>query len=121
MTYELDTAKLATMVRGQRANRTLRDIAAELGDVSASTLHRLEAGKCPDMGVFLRICRWLKVEPSQFFRKSVRENEVSSQSGSAYSQGQIVDLIRSDAILTPVAANILVAIINATYGLPDQQ
>lgn len=120
MTYELDTAKLATMVRGQRANRTLRDIATELGDVSASTLHRLEAGKCPDMGVFLRICRWLKVEPNQFFKESIRNNETSGQSAPIYSQGQIVDLIRSDAVLTPVAANILVAIVNAAYGLPNQ-
>ncbi len=117
MTYELDSNKLATMVRHQRAQRTLREIAAELGDVSASTIHRLEVGKCPDMAVFLRICAWLKVEPKTFFRTSINHDFLPDSTTSTSSQGHLVHLVQSDAKLAPVTANVLVALIDAAYQI----
>ncbi|MBN8827061.1 MULTISPECIES: helix-turn-helix transcriptional regulator [unclassified Spirosoma] len=116
MSYELDTKKLATMVRAQRANRPLREVADEISDVSASTLHRLEVGKCPDMAVFLRICSWLNVKPEQFFSHSDPTQTVQ-QIGQHYSQGQIINLVRSDSALSPVVANVLSAIITAAYEI----
>jgi hypothetical protein len=49
MAYFLDMDQLATMVRARRANRGLRDVALEIGNVSPSTLSRIENGKMPDM------------------------------------------------------------------------
>ncbi len=117
MKYERDVNKLATMVRHQRAHRPLREIAAELGDVSASTLHRLEVGKCPDLAVFLRICSWLNVEPNQFFRLGTPPHSLPNLPTSTTSQGHIVYLVRSDAALAPVTANVLVSLINAAYRI----
>lgn len=120
MSYELDTQKLATMVRGQRANRPLREVADEIGDVSASTLHRLEVGKCPDMAVFLRVCGWLNVKPEQFIRQS-DSAQLGHSDRQLYAQGQIIDLIRSDPTLSPVVANVLSTFVRAAYQIdkPD--
>lgn len=120
MSYELDTQKLATMVRGQRANRPLREVFNEIGEVSASTLHRLEMGKCPDMAVFLRVCGWLNVNPEQFI---IQSDPISARQSARllYAQGQIINLIRSDPALSPVVANVLSAFVMAAYQIdkPD--
>lgn len=117
MRYELDTDKLAAMVRHQRAHRSLREIATELGDVSASTVHRLEMGNYPDLAVFLRICAWLNVEPNHFFRSIDTHDLSPTFSRSTSSQGHIVHLVRGDVALSPVTANVLVALIDAAYRI----
>lgn len=105
-----DATKLGVMIRQQRAGRTYREIAEELGTMSASTIYRLESNHFPDMHVFTRICEWLNVSPNTFFIES------GSEPGTAiYSQAKIVDLVRSDAALTPSAANVLSVSVMATY------
>ena len=54
----LDTHKLATMVRTKRGSRGLRATASGIGEISASTLSRVENGKAPDMAeavAYLRV------------------------------------------------------------------
>ncbi|QJD81638.1 helix-turn-helix domain-containing protein [Spirosoma rhododendri] len=105
-----DANKLGVMIRQQRAGRSYREIADELGTVSASTLYRLESNHFPDMHVFTRICEWLNVSPNTFFIES------DSETGTAtYSQAKIVDLIRSDPSLTLSAAQVLSALVTAAY------
>lgn len=118
MHHELDSQKLATMIRQQRAGRPFREIADELRDVSASTMCRLEAGKWPDMSVFLRICRWLNARPEQFFRPDPDTAELPVST--TYPQGQIIDLIRTDASLSPVVANVLTALVAGAYKTNQQ-
>lgn len=118
MYYELDSHKLATVIRQQRAGRGLREVADELGDVSASSVCRLEAGKSPDMMVFLRVCRWLRVPPAEFFRSVAGSEEESSPATHAH--GRIISLIRSDAELAPVTANVLTALVTAAYQIQPQ-
>ena len=120
MHYELDSQKLAVMIRQQRAGRSLREIANELVDVSASTICRLEAGKSPDINVFLRICRWLKVQPEVFFRPAADAITPVLPVPASYSQGQIIDLIRTDASLSPVVANVLMALVAGAYKTNQQ-
>lgn len=120
MHYELDSLTLATMIRQQRADRTLREVADELGDVSASTVHRLESGKWPDMGVFLRICRWLNARPDQFFRPVPDSGATEPTAPVSYSQGQIIHLIRTDSTLAPVVANVLKALVTGAYKTNQQ-
>lgn len=117
MNFTLNSQKLATMIRNQRATRTLREVSDELGDVSFSTLHRLEAGKWPDMSVFLSVCRWLKVSPEQFFSPADGSTDTTRP---VASQGQIIDLIQTDATLKPVVATVLTACVRAAYQTNQQ-
>lgn len=116
MNFTLDSQKLATMIRNQRATRTLREVSDELGDVSFSTLHRLEAGKWPDMSVFLSVCRWLNASPEQFFTTGGSTEAVKP----AACQGRIIDLIQTDATLKPVVATVLTACVRAAYQTNQQ-
>ena len=107
-----DAIKLGVMIRQQRAGRSYREIAQELGTVSASTVYRLESNHFPDMPVFTRICEWLNVSPDTF----LVESESNARS-TGYSLAQILDLVRSDAALTPSAANVLSALVRAAYQI----
>jgi hypothetical protein len=49
MKSSLDIEKLSSLVRSKRGNKGLRDIAKEIGNVSSSTLSRVENGKIPDI------------------------------------------------------------------------
>jgi transcriptional regulator with XRE-family HTH domain len=62
----IDIAKLSQMVKNRRGSKNLRDVAAEIGDVSISTLSRIEQGKVPDLDTFLKICEWLGVPSTDF-------------------------------------------------------
>ena len=62
--------------------------------------------------VFTRICKWLNVSPDIFFI----ESEGNARS-TGYSLAQILDLVRSDAALTPSAANVLSALVRAAYQI----
>ena len=66
MTENLKIREFSAMLRAKRGETGLRDTAAEIEGVSASTLSRIEQGSLPDLDTFIRICRWLKVPPSQF-------------------------------------------------------
>lgn len=61
MVSYLDIERLASLVRSKRGSRGLRETAKEIGNVSPSTLSRVENGKTPDMDTFLAICDWLEV------------------------------------------------------------
>ena len=54
-----DIKRFAAMLRARRGDRGLRSVAEEIGEVSASTLSRIEQGGVPDLETYLRICRWL--------------------------------------------------------------
>jgi|GEM_PF-2679952 len=79
MEHKLDTDRLAVLVRTERAGRGLRELADEIGEVSPSTLGRIEDGKIPDMMVFLRVCNWLQIPPAELFidesKLSIKEAE----------------------------------------------
>src|SRR3989442_2951324 len=63
---EVNLAKLSAALRAHRGNRGLRDVAGEIGGVSASTLSRVEQGNVPDLDTFMRICAWLGASPEDF-------------------------------------------------------
>ena len=108
----LDVEKLAILTRGKRGNRNLRDIAAEIGDVSPSTLSRVENAKTPDMETFLRLCDWLEVPPAELFRRSSTEPVTGIL---ATPQERITLQLRADDNLDPATADILAALVSAAY------
>lgn len=109
MQSQLDVARLATMVRTKRATRGLREIAAEIGNVSPSTLSRVENGRVPDMETFLLLCDWLEVAPAEFFRSGEDSPPEKTSAESIALQ------LRADKNLDPTTANTLATIIQAAY------
>ena len=57
-------AQLGEILRRERGDRGLREVAHEIG-VSPATLSRVERGNVPDLGTFAKICRWLKLNPAE--------------------------------------------------------
>lgn len=107
----LDTGKLAAMVRTKRASRGLREAAVEAGDISPSTLSRVENEKVPDMETFLLLCDWLQVPPNEFFKNT---REVGAPEDEDTPEAIAIHL-RADKTLDPATANALAALVKAAY------
>jgi transcriptional regulator with XRE-family HTH domain len=56
---------LGAMVRRQRGERKLREVAKEI-QIGPATLLRVESGRIPDVTTFGKICKWLGVDPGHF-------------------------------------------------------
>lgn len=72
MTSYIDFARLAKLVKAKRGERGLREVAEEIGDISPSTLSRIESEKVNDMAssTLLQICDWLEVSPSEIIKEA---------------------------------------------------
>jgi transcriptional regulator with XRE-family HTH domain len=68
MPQEIDAKALAEAIVRRREGKklTVRAAAAEMESVSSSTLSRIERGNLPDLDTYMRICRWLNVDPAYF-------------------------------------------------------
>jgi len=104
---EINTDKLAVLLREKRGNRGLRDIAKEIGGVSAPTLSRVEQGRLPDLDTFIRLCRWLGRSP---------ENFVLEKLNSAHNEDSIPEqveiLLRAERTLQPDTIHAIVKMVN---------
>lgn len=109
MSSELDIQLLAAMVRSKRGGRNLRETAAQIGNVSPSTLSRVENAKTPDMETFLLLCDWLEIAPAELFRQTGQAAEITPT-------GERVSLqLRADKNLDPATRNVLAALVTAAY------
>ena len=115
MSVQLDTEKLAAMVKSKRTGRGLRIVAKEIGDVSASTLSRIEQGSIPDVNTFLMLCKWLEVPTDTF----IISGEVQ-QEPSATSAEKIVAHLRADRVLPKSTAQALIEMIQLAYRQVSQ-
>jgi transcriptional regulator with XRE-family HTH domain len=61
-----DPQLFAAAVRNKRGDLSLRDVAAILDNVSASTLSRIEAGEEPSLRTFFVLCEWMRADPLEF-------------------------------------------------------
>lgn len=77
MSSKLNLPKLAGMLRTKRGERGLREVAEEIGGVSASTLSRIEQQQVPDLETFFRLCAYLKVAPGEFVQGTEGQPEPS--------------------------------------------
>lgn len=102
----LDVSELGRMLRERRGDLSLRK-AAEMAGVSFSTLARVEDGAHPDLASFTRLCAWLRVSPSRFFRPVV-EREVSPFE-------QALRHLKTDPQLTPGAAEAISGVMRDLY------
>lgn len=114
MASEIDIRELAKLIKSKRGRRGLREVAKELGDVSASTLSRIEQGKIPDLDTFMKLCKWLGVSADHFTKdtdsKFVQE-----------STAQVITAhLRADRALNPQTAEALVTMIEMAYNAVDR-
>lgn len=66
MPSNVDIQKFSAMVKDKRGKMGLRETAKKIGNVSPSTLSRIEKGKIPDLETFVKVCRWIDVSPDEF-------------------------------------------------------
>lgn len=108
MRNHLNAEKLANLVRSKRGNRGLRETAKEIGNVSPSTISRVENGKTPDMDTFLALCDWLEVLPTEL----INNTEEKKQSDTL----EAIEIqLRADKNLEPAIADALASLVKAAY------
>lgn len=108
MQSTLNTDLLATMLKNKRAEKGLRTVAEEIGNVSAATLSRIEQGKLPDVDTFINICKWLKVSSDTFILNDNQKTRVTNKD-------QVVAHLRADKELSRETVNALITMINMAY------
>lgn len=107
MSSQLDTIKLASMLKSKRGSKGLRAVAEEIGGVSASTLSRIEQGNIPDVDTYFSLCNWLEVS-TDFFT-------IKGSSGKSTSD-LVVAHLRADKVLSPDVSEALIKMINLAYA-----
>jgi len=109
MQSTLNTELLSGMLKDKRGSKGLRAVSEEIGEVSASTLSRIEQGKIPDVDTFVKICKWLNVPTDTFILGSEDTTEMSNQE-------QVIAHLRADRELSTDTADMLVKMINMAYN-----
>lgn len=118
MDAEINMRDLAALIRAKRGARGLRAVAQEIGEVSASTLSRVEQGKVPDLETFARLCRWLGVSPERFLPGTGDADRDAGAPGSQPEMSRqelITAHLRADRILDPATAQALATMVRLAY------
>jgi len=102
----IDTGTLSEMIKSKRGNRGLREVAKEIGDISVSTLSRVENGNLPDIDSYMKICNWLEVSIDFF-----ADNKESSTKKQV-----VVANLRADKTLPKETSEALIKMINLAYA-----
>ena len=126
MQNEINVSSLGEAIQRQREARklTVRSAAEQIGGVSSSTLSRVERGSLPDLDTYMRICRWLKVDPAQFANNPI--NSDNSKSGTSLKKEDIIVHLRADKLLNQNTRDALITMIEVAYAaarrniLPDE-
>lgn len=106
----LDIEKLASLVHNKRGTRGLLEVSTEIGNVSPSTLSRVENGNMPNMETFITLCDWLQVRPGDLFVTECEQQEPDTAE-------KIVTLLFGDKNFHPDTASALAQIVKATYRI----
>lgn len=107
MTSQLNTDKLAQAIRSKRGNIGLRQVSKEIGGISYNTLSRLEQGNVPDVDTFIRVCKWLEMNPDDFIVDGIENDERPDK--------KMVALLRADKTLPKSVADALIQMISLAY------
>lgn len=115
MASEIDIRQLSKMIQAKRGRRGLRAVAQEIGEISASTLSRIEQGKIPDLDTFIKLCKWLDVSADHFTRDDDRVNFQDENTPEL-----VAAHLRADRTLDPQTAEALVTMIQMAYNAVDR-
>jgi transcriptional regulator with XRE-family HTH domain len=116
----INLPKLAAHLRTKRGKRGLREVAAEIGDISASTLSRIEQGSVPDVGSFVRICSWLDMESSDFMTQSSAKPKAQDANQEADTPDVIEAHLRADRVLPQKTIDALSEMIRVAYKAANE-
>lgn len=110
MASTLNTDLLASMLKSKRGNKGLRAISAEIGNVSISTLSRIEQGKIPNVDTFIKICSWLDASPNSFVLSADRHQDklVSNKE-------VVIAHLRAEKELDADTVDMIVKLVNLAY------
>jgi hypothetical protein len=117
---EIDTRRLAALVKTKRAGRTLRVVAGE-AEVAPATIMRVENERPIDLERFLKVCRWLRVKPELLFHQNRIANESASQdlvftsSLPTATPDQVEARLRQDAVMSEPEITSIASLIKAAY------
>lgn len=105
----LDIEKLSKMVREKRGSMNLKEASKEIGEISISTLSRVEQGKVPDLNTFIQLCDWLGLDQKEFMSGYLEDEEVEHKS-------QILYHLRADSSLSKEVSEALKKMIEIAYA-----
>ena len=105
----LNSELLSGMIKEKRGKRGLREISAEIGDISPATLSRIEQGKIPDVDTFVKLCKWLGTSTDTFI--------INHSNGEIKSNKEhIVAHLRAEKELDPSTIQMLLKMIDMAYA-----
>jgi len=70
--------ELSLKLKQKRGNRGIREVAQEIG-IGHATLSRIESGKQPDIATFIKLCKWLEVDPNTILGFTDQQNVPSTE------------------------------------------
>lgn len=116
MQHEINVNALGEAIQRYREDKklTVRAAAEQMESVSPSTLSRIERGSLPDLDTYMRICRWLNVDPAHFATEPV--GEAKSGKKSELMTEDIIVHLRADKLLNVQTRDALITMIEVAYA-----
>lgn len=116
MQHEINVSALGEAIQRYRESKklTVRAAAEEMDNISPSTLSRIERGSLPDLDTYMRICRWLDVDPSHFATQPVTKS--SSERRIDLQKEDIIVHLRADKLLNQQTREALITMIEVAYA-----
>lgn len=116
MQHEINVNALAEAIQRHRGDKklTVRAAADQMENVSPSTLSRIERGSLPDLDTYMRICRWLNVDPVHFANKPIGKEETVRKS--ELMTEDIIVHLRADKLLNQQTRDALITMIEVAYA-----
>ena len=103
----INIQSLSQMIKSKRGDRGLRETAKEIGDISVSTLSRVENGNLPDIDTYIKLCKWLDVS-IDFFTTDTPSSDSK--------KNVVVANLRADKTLSQDMAEALIKMIDLAYA-----
>ncbi|MGF7219234.1 transcriptional regulator with XRE-family HTH domain [Spirosoma lacussanchae] len=116
MQHEINVNALGEAIQRHREDKklTVRAAAEQMESVSPSTLSRIERGSLPDLDTYMRICRWLNVDPAHFATEPIGKTK-SERKPELMTEDIIVHL-RADKLLNVQTRDALITMIEVAYA-----
>jgi len=123
-TSQINIERLASELKARRGKLGLRIVAKEItgkfGEVSASTLSRVEQGGIPDLHTFLRLCRWLGISADEF-TSATELSRLADKDKQLGTPEMIEAHFRAEKVLPPQTIDALANMIRQAYQWADSQ
>lgn len=116
MQHEISVNALGEAIQRHREDKklTVRAAADQLENVSPSTLSRIERGSLPDLDTYIRLCRWLNVDPAHF--TTISSSTAQPVKKSELMTEDIIVHLRADKLLNQQTRDALITMIEVAYA-----